>query len=197
MNAELLGPTLLTHWGQCVALMVSPDRAMFRFQIIFLTWRDMWWTRGRDTGTLSSPLQWHYNDITWPQVRHWKHLEPAITTRGLTITFPPLTVTRAKIKGGKKCAFDKKNFPNCITWPLMDMSHLPVLSSSLESSDHSDIGQRGQSDSDLLGSKYFISNQVESGAAIQCHSSETYFSHFQWHHHPNPRIHSQFCPWPR
>ena len=48
LNPELLK---LTHRGQFVALMVSSDRAMFRFQIIFLTWSHMWRTWRHDTGT--------------------------------------------------------------------------------------------------------------------------------------------------
>ena len=76
-----------------------------------------------------APCHRHYNDITWPQERHWKHLEPAITTRGLTITFPPLTTTRAQtVKRELRSALLMKKvpwFPNSIAWPLRYIGHLP------------------------------------------------------------------------
>ena len=76
-----------------------------------------------------APCHRHYNDITWPQERHWKHLEPAITTRGLTITCPPLTITRAQtVKRELRSALLMKMvpwFPNSIAWPLRYIGHLP------------------------------------------------------------------------
>ena len=95
-------------------------------------------------------------------------------------------------KRGAKCTYE--TFPpiSSITWPLMDMSHLPeprVSSSLTRPSSNIGLAQRRQNNS--LSSKYLISNQVKPGAArpapSQCHSSETYFSSFfQWHH-PNQR----------
>lgn len=100
------GLLILTRGGQFVALMFHfTERAMFRFHIIFLTWSDMWWTRGHDTSTLSSPLQWHYLASRAPlktprasnyNQRPYNYVSAANDNSG----------TNSK-KGAEKCTFDK------------------------------------------------------------------------------------------